>query len=61
MVIYAVMMVLILFPGIPEQAANLLLALCAAAIIFACVMYCRFYRDFLAEKLKSQRKKAGWF
>lgn len=57
-VIYAVMMVLILFPGIPEQAANLLLALCAAAIIFACVMYCRFYRDFLAEKLKKPEKKS---
>ena len=41
-----------------EQAANLLLALCAAAIIFACVMYCRFYRDFLAEKLKKPEKKS---
>ena len=55
-IIYTVMMVLILFPGISENTANILLAICAAAILFACVMYCRFYRDFLAEKLVISKK-----
>ena len=56
-IIYTVMMVLILFPGISERIANFLLALCAAAIIFACVMYCRFYKKFLADNLGQSESK----
>ena len=55
--IYAVMMALILFPEIPEPIANLLFGMCAAVIVFACIMYCRFYRKFLSDNLERPVQK----
>lgn len=51
--IYASMMILILFPNIPVRIANLMIAACAAAIVIACCMYCRFYRKILFGKLET--------
>lgn len=50
--IYASMMILILFPDIPVDIANGVIAVCAAAIIIACALYCRFYRKILTGKLE---------
>ncbi|MGN0313759.1 MAG: CDP-alcohol phosphatidyltransferase family protein [Fusicatenibacter sp.] len=51
--IYASMMILILFPNIPVRIANLMIAACASAIVITCCMYCRFYQKFLFGKLET--------
>lgn len=42
-VLYAVMMILILFPGVPDIAANIMICACGAMIILSLVLYARFY------------------
>lgn len=41
---YAAMVVLLLFPGIPETAANLLILCCGGLMMLSFVMYARYYR-----------------
>lgn len=48
--LYAVMMVLILFPGIPLWAANTLIVMCGIAILLSFVGYARFYKKLLSQK-----------
>lgn len=43
-VIYGVMVLLFLFPGLPEVLANAMIALCAAVIILSLVKYLLFYK-----------------
>ena len=45
--LYAVMLCLILFPGIPETAANALIGLCACIMLMSLLLYTRFYRKLL--------------
>lgn len=47
--LYAVMMVLILFPKIPMAAANVLILTCGLVMLMSFVLYERFYRKVLAE------------
>lgn len=56
-VLYAVMMILILFPGIPDLAANIMICVCGAMIILSLVLYARFYFSFLRNR--AQRKGAN--
>lgn len=48
--LYAVMMLLILFPGMPEALANTLIVLCIGMLVFSFVQYARFYRKLFADK-----------
>ena len=43
-VLYGVMILLFLFPGLPEAFANAMIALCAAVIILSLVKYLLFYK-----------------
>ena len=49
-VLYAVMILLFLFPGIPEAAANVLILCCAAVILLALVMYQIFYFKLISDR-----------
>lgn len=49
-ILYAVMMLLILMPGIPEVVANILIGVCAGIMLFALCMYVRFYVKLLSKK-----------
>ena len=51
-VLYAVMMLLILFPGMPNALANTLITLCGAMMLFSFVLYTRFYIRLLSDKNK---------
>ena len=42
-VLYLVMMCLILFPGIPETAANILIGICSCLMLISLALYTRFY------------------
>ena len=48
-VLYAVMMLLILFPQIPDAAANGMIIGCGVVLLFSFVMYVRFYLRFWRE------------
>ncbi len=50
-VLYAVMIILILFPGIPETAATALIALCFCTMILSLVLYVLFY-SLILRKMK---------
>lgn len=45
-VLYAVMMILILFPGIPDAAADGMIIACGLIMLVSFVMYVRFYIQF---------------
>ena len=47
--LYTVMTVLVLFPGIPVAAANLLILICGAVMLLSFVFYVRFYKKVLAD------------
>lgn len=47
--VYAVMVILFLFPGIPVWLAYLLMALCAVMLVVSMVLYIRFFRSRLAD------------
>lgn len=47
--LYAVFVILIFFPGIPLWAANTLIVLCAAMILLSLILYARFYSKILSE------------
>lgn len=49
-VLYVVMILLFLFPGVPETAANSMILLCAAVILLALVKYLLYYRTLLHTK-----------
>lgn len=42
-ILYAVMAVLILFPGIPDALANALITICGAVMLISLALYIRFY------------------
>lgn len=46
-VMYGVIMTLVLFPDIPECAANILICLCGGTIILSLVLYANFYYGIL--------------
>ncbi len=52
-VLYTVMMLLILFPGIPNIAANVMIAGCGLVILFSFLMYLRFYIQFWRREKQS--------
>lgn len=49
-VLYAVMIVLFLFPGIPDQAANVMITVCMITVIWSMVMYLSIYWRVLRVK-----------
>lgn len=49
-VLYAVMMILILFHGMPEVLANTLIIGCIAMLVFSFVQYALFYQKLFTEK-----------
>jgi len=53
--LYTVMMLLILFPGIPIWAANTLIVVCGITMLLSFVGYARFYRRLLSHKPAKQR------
>lgn len=54
-VIYATMMLLILFPDISASVVNLLMGICGTVIIAAHILYLRFYNKILKEKGRNYR------
>ena len=50
--LYAVMMVLILFPRISMATANSLIAICALVMLMSFILYARFYQTVLADRAK---------
>ncbi len=46
--LYSVMVILILFPGISETTANTMIFLCGAVMLMSFVMYVRFYKKQLS-------------
>lgn len=50
LVLYAVMSILFLFPGIPVIAADVMILVCAAAILLSLVKYLLFYQKLLSER-----------
>lgn len=48
--LYVVMMVLILFPGIPVSVANTLILLCGVVMLMSFIMYARFYKKILSKE-----------
>lgn len=51
-VLYAVMIILFLFPCVPALAANGMILVCAAAILLSMVKYLLFYKTLLCNKVK---------
>lgn len=49
-VLYAVMVVFFLFPGIPESAANALIVLCGATNLLALIKYLLFYQKLFRKQ-----------
>lgn len=54
-ILYAVMMLLILFPNISLGGARVLMGLCAAAILFALVMYALYYHKIFTNNASKSR------
>jgi len=50
--LYAVMMVLILFPRISMATANSLIAICALVMLMSFILYARFYQTVLVDCVK---------
>lgn len=46
-ILYSVMVLLILFPNIPLWGAHILIAVCAASVLFSLIMYTSFYCKLL--------------
>ncbi len=51
-VLYSVTILLIMFPNIPEIAANVMIILCGALILFSLIRYALFYKPLLKEEEK---------
>ena len=58
--LYAVMILLIVFPGIPLSAANGLIMLCAASLIVAFVCYIHFFWDLIRQQMELLKKSMTW-
>lgn len=56
-VLYAVMMVLILFVDIPEAGANALMLLCGGMMLLSLVLYGRFYHGILEQAPSTSKQK----
>lgn len=57
LVLYVVMMVLILIPGIPDGLANGLILVCGVMMLLSLFLYIRFYRGLLAKGDGKERKE----
>lgn len=55
--LYAVMVILFLWPGIPQAAASVLIALCYIVVVGSLILYTRFYYITLKEYRKTLLKK----
>lgn len=53
-VLYVVMMLLILFPGIPDAAANALIVLCGGVMLVSLALYTRFYVKLFTDHTKQK-------
>jgi len=51
-ILYVVMMLLILFPGMPEALSNALIVLCGAVMMLSLLLYTRFYIKLFSDKTK---------
>ena len=49
--LYTVMTVLVLFPGISATAANLMILLCGTVMLLSFVLYARFYKKVLTDTI----------
>ena len=49
-ILYVVMMLLILFPGMPEALSNALIVLCGAMMLLSLLLYTRFYIKLFSDK-----------
>lgn len=47
---YTVMSLLILFPGIPLWCVNIMIGICGITMLASFIMYARFYKRFLSEQ-----------
>lgn len=56
-VLYAVMMILILFVDIPEAGANALMLLCGGMILLSLILYGRFYHGILEQAPSASKQK----
>ena len=56
-VLYAVMMILILFVDIPEAGANALILLCGGAMLLSLILYGRFYHGILDQAPSDSKQK----
>lgn len=51
-ILYVVMMLLILFPSMPEALSNALIVLCGAMMLLSLLLYTRFYIKLFSDKTK---------
>lgn len=56
-VLYVVMMLLILLPGMPETVANTLIVVCGTVMLLSLFLYTRFYVNIFSGKNKKPHKK----
>lgn len=55
---YLTILALLLIPGIPESAANIIVSICIGLMIFALAMYVRLYYQILSEYGKKKQGQA---
>lgn len=55
---YLTILTLLLIPGIPESAANVIISICIGLMIFALAMYVRLYYRILSEYAKKKQEQA---
>ncbi len=58
-VLYAVMIILILFPDLPKTTSYLLVALCACTMIISLVLYTRYYLSVLRQPAPENASDPG--
>ena len=56
-VFYGTMLLLLLFPAMPERLAWYLIGLCAAALMMALILYARYYMDIVWDALFTDRSR----
>jgi len=56
-VLYTVIMILVLFPRMPETATNILIGLCGAAMIISLMLYGRFYIGIFKNESTREKRK----
>ena len=59
-VLYTVMMILILFADISQTAVNVLIIICAAAMLISLILYGRFYYHVLKQTRESEKNSKNY-